>query len=76
MFGSQYAYHAQRAYAGGASGLAFWDSEGRIKRKTQWHTLRRLGHRKDLDSMLLQPKKYTLHPLKLINGWSVELQYR
>ncbi len=76
MSGSQYARQARRAYAGGAAGLAFWDSGGRIMRKTQWHTVRRLGHRKDLDSMALQPEGYHIHPIKLIDGWSVELRYR
>ncbi len=76
MPGSQYARQARRAYTGGAAGLAFWDSGGRIVRKTQWHTVRRLGHRRDLESMALQPQGYHIHPLKLIEGWSVELRYR
>ena len=76
MPGSQYARQARRAYTGGAAGLAFWDSAGRIVRKTQWHTVRRLGHRQDLESMALQPQGYHIHPLKLIDGWSVELRYR
>ena len=76
MPGSQYARQARRAYSGGAAGLAFWDSGGRIVRKTQWHTVRRLGHRQDLESMALQPQGYHIHPLKLIEGWSVELRYR
>ncbi len=75
MSGSQYARQARRAYAGGAAGLAFWDSGGRIRCKTQWHTVRRLGHRQDLDSMSLQPQGYHIHPIKLIDGWSVELRY-
>ena len=76
MPGSRYARQARRAYTGGAAGLAFWDSGGRIVRKTQWHTVRRLGHRQDLESMALQPQGYHIHPLKLIEGWSVELRYR
>ena len=75
MPGSQYALHARRAYSGGAAGLAFWDSGGRIMRKTQWHTVRRLGHRQDLKAMSLQPQGYHIHPIKLIDGWSVELRY-
>ena len=76
MPGSRYAREAGKAYAGGAAGLAFWDSGGRIVRKTQWHTIRRLGHRKELEAMALQPREYRIHPLKLIDGWSVELRYR
>lgn len=76
MPGSRYARQARRAYAGGAAGLAFWDSGGRIMRKTQGHTVRRLGHRRDLESMARQPREYCIHPLQLIDGWSVELRYR
>ncbi len=74
--GSQYARQARKAYDGGAAGLAFWDSGGRIVRKTQWHTVRRLGHRQDLKAMARQPQGYCIHPLQLIDGWSVELRYR
>ncbi len=76
MPGSRYARQARKAYAGGAAGLAFWDSGGRIMRKTQWHTVRRLGHRRDLEAMARQPQGYCIHPLQLIDGWSVELRYR
>lgn len=76
MPGSRYARQARKAYDGGAAGLAFWDSRGRMVRKTQWHAIRRLGHRKDLEAMALQPREYRVHPLKLIDGWSVELRYR
>ena len=76
MPGSRYARQARKAYDGGAAGLAFWDSGGRIMRKTQWHTVRRLGHRRDLESMSLQQPGYNIHPLQLIDGWSVELRYR
>lgn len=76
MPGSRYARQARKAYDGGAAGLAFWDSGGRIVRKTQWHTIRRLGHREDLETLALQPQEYRIHPLELIDGWSVELRYR
>jgi hypothetical protein len=75
MLGRRYAEHALRAYAGGAAGLAFWDTGGRIMRKNQWHTIRRLGHREDLQQMALQPERRNIHPIRLIDGWSVETRY-
>jgi hypothetical protein len=75
MPGCDYAEHARRAYEGGAAGLAFWDSGMRIMNKTQWHTLRRLGHREDLERMAQQPEDYNLHPLKRLYDWNPELRY-
>ena len=75
MLGRDYAEHARRAYEGGAAGLAFWDSGTRIMNKTQWHTVRRLGHREDLERMARQPEDYNLHPLKRLYDWNPELRY-
>ena len=75
MSGRQYAEHARRAYAGGAAGLTFWDSVSRIMNKPQWHTVRRLGHREDLDELARQPEDYNLHPLKTLYDWNAELRY-
>jgi len=75
MPGRDYAEHARRAYEGGAAGLAFWDSGGRIMTKSQWHTVRRLGHREQLEQMALQPEHYNVHPLKLIYDWDPARRY-
>jgi hypothetical protein len=75
MPGRRYAQAALRAYAGGAVGLAFWDTGGRIMRKNQWHTIRRLGHRDNLQRMALQPEENNIHLIRLIDDWSVETRY-
>ena len=75
MPGKDYAEHARRAYQGGAAGLTFWDSGTRVMNKTQWHAVRRLGHREDLDQMAQQPEAYNLHPLKRLYDWNPELRY-
>ena len=68
--GSEYVRRARKAYDGGVAGLAFWDSDRRIITKSQWNTLRRLGHRDDLDQMAREPADYVLHQLKLIEDWN------
>ncbi len=75
MPGRRYAEHARRAYAGGAAGLAFWDSGARIMTKSQWHTIRQLGHRTRLDDLALQPEDYLVHPLELMFDWNPETRY-
>ena len=75
MPGAQYAREAQRAYASGAHGLAFWDSEGRMMMKSQWNTIRRLGHTQDLENMACQPEDYLVHPLRLLEDWNPDARY-
>ena len=70
MPAQDYVQAARQAYGGGAAGLAFWDSDRRIITKSQWNTLRRLGHRDDLDRMALEPADYTMHRLRLIDDWN------
>lgn len=68
--GSEYVRRARQAFDGGAAGLAFWDCDRRTITKSQWNTIKRLGHRDDLDRMALTPADYKMHPLKLIDGWN------
>ena len=70
MPAQDYVKAARQAYDGGAAGLSFWDSQGRIITKSQWNTIRRLGHREDLDRMALEPADYTMHQLRLIDDWN------
>ena len=42
---------------------------------SQWHTIRRLSHREDLERMARQPEDYNLHPLKRFYDWNPELRY-
>ncbi len=69
MPGGAYARRALTAYEGGAAGLSFWDSCNRIATKSQWHTIRRLGHREGLEQMAEQPDEYLVHPLRRIYDW-------
>ena len=69
MSGKEYIEAARRAYKGGAAGLAFWDSDRRTITKSQWNTIRRLGHRQDLEAMAQEPGDYRMHTLKLIEDW-------
>ena len=69
--GSEYVRRAQKAYDGGVAGVAFWDSDRRIITKSQWNTLRRLGHREDLEQMAREPADYTMHEIKLIEDWNL-----
>ena len=75
MPGCDYAEHASRAYEGGAAGLTFWDSIARIMNKPQWHTVRRLGHKEELEALAQHPAEYNLHPLKRLYDWNCELRY-
>ena len=75
MPGRDYAKRALRAYEGGSAGIALWDFEGRILTKSQWHTVRRLGHREDLKRMASQPAHYHVHPLKSIYDWNPDDRY-
>ena len=70
MPGKDYIEGARQAYEGGSAGLAFWDCDRRIITKSQWNTLRRLGHREDLDQMAREPADYVMHDLKLIEDWN------
>ena len=69
--GRDYVKAAREAYAEGAAGLAFWDSDRRTITKSQWNTVRRLGHRDDLDRMAAEPADYRMHEIKLIEGWNL-----
>ena len=61
---------ARRAHGEGAAGLAFWDTDRRSITKSQWNTVRRLGHREDLDRMEQEGADYLMHPLRLIEDWN------
>ena len=69
MPSKDYIEAARRAYEGGAAGLSFWDSDRRIITKSQWNTVRRLGHRDDLAGMAQEPDDHIMHPLKRIEDW-------
>lgn len=75
MPGRDYARRALRAYEGGAAGIALWDSGGRIITKSQWHTVRQLGHREDLKRMARQPAGYHTHPLNTLFDWNPDDRY-
>ncbi len=75
MPGCDYAEHASRAYEGGPAGLTFWDSIARVMNKPQWHTVRRLGHKEELEALAQHPAEYNLHPLKRLYDWNCELRY-
>ena len=61
---------ARRAYGEGAAGLAFWDTDRRSITKSQWNTVRRLGHREELDKMEREGADYLMHQIRLIEDWN------
>ena len=70
MPAGDYVQRAKEAYAKGAAGLAFWDSDRRIITKSQWNTIRRLGHRTELDDMAQGQLEPLMHRLRLVDGWN------
>ena len=70
MTSQDYLRRAAEAYAEGAAGLSLWDSDRRIITKSQWNTVRRLGHRDDLERMAAEPCDPLLHRLHLVDGWN------
>ena len=70
MCGGEYVRQARQAYEGGASGLAFWDSDVRVTMKSQWNTTRRLGGRDDLSRIAREHGGYVMHELQLIEDWN------
>lgn len=73
--GSAYAVQALKAYQGGAHGLAFWDTNSRDLRRTEWDTIRQLGHRDRLPRLAAEALKPRAIPLKTVFGYSVERRY-
>ena len=59
----------------GASGLSFWDSDVRVNMKSQWNTVRRLGHRDDLSRMEREHGGYLMHELNLIEDWNPSTRF-
>ncbi|MBU0611706.1 MAG: hypothetical protein KKI08_27765 [Armatimonadetes bacterium] len=49
--GTDYPARAEAYYAAGADGLCFWDTYCRVPRKSEWHTIRQLGHVADLPQL-------------------------
>ena len=75
MCAGEYVRQAREAYEGGASGLAFWDSDVRVNMKSQWNTVRRLGHRDNLSRMEREHGGYLMHELNLIEDWNPSTRF-
>ena len=75
MCAGEYVRQAREAYEGGASGLTFWDSDVRVNMKSQWNTVRRLGHRDDLSRMEREHGGYLMHELNLIEDWNPSTRF-
>ena len=70
MAARDYLKRAGECYAEGAAGLSLWDSDRRIITKSQWNTIRRLGHRDELARMAAEPCEPLMHRLLLVDGWN------
>ncbi len=70
MAAGDYLRRAAEAYAGGAAGLSLWDCDRRIITRSQWNTIRRLGHRDDLQRLAAEPCDPLMHRLLLVDGWN------
>ena len=70
MAARDYLRRATEAYAEGAAGVSLWDCDRRIITRSQWNTIRRLGHRDDLPRMAAEPCDPLMHRLHLVDGWN------
>ena len=63
-----YVDQARRAYAAGADGITFWDTNGEDPLFPRWHVIQRLGHREGLDEIDHGPFTRIRHKLVELNG--------
>ena len=76
MPGYAYLERARLMYAAGADGLAYWDIESRVNRKSEWNTSSRLGHVDQLDDWPLDLRShFDRIPLKSVAGMMTEYRY-
>ena len=75
MPGRAYAVQALKAYQGGAHQLAFWDTNSRDLRRTEWDTIRQLGHRDRLSRLAVEAIEPRAVPLNTIFGYSIQRRY-
>lgn len=74
--GADYARRAEAYYAAGADGLSFWDTYCRVPRKSEWHTIRQLGHVADLPALAAEaPGHFRVHRLKSTAGMSLDPEH-
>ena len=76
MPGYVYLKRAQELYGAGADGLAYWDVESRIYRKSEWFTSSRLGHVQMLNDWPLDLRDhFDRIPLKSVAGMVTDRRY-
>lgn len=75
MPGNAYALQALQAYKAGAVELAFWDTNGRDLRLSEWDTIRQLGHRSELTRLAAGAIQARFVRLKSIFGYSLDRRY-
>ena len=76
MPGYAYLNRAKDCYGAGADGLAYWDVESRIYRKSEWFTSSRLGHVDLLDEWPLDLQAhFDRIPLKSVAGMVTDRRY-
>ncbi|HVZ64497.1 MAG TPA: twin-arginine translocation signal domain-containing protein [Lacunisphaera sp.] len=69
---ANYARLAGTYYEAGADGFSTWDGEGRSARISEWNAVQRLGHRDQLDRLVVEaPSFYRRVPLTTLGGYSV-----
>ncbi|MEW6752069.1 MAG: hypothetical protein AB1505_13980 [Candidatus Latescibacterota bacterium] len=65
-------------YQAGADGLAFWDTDGRMLRCSEWAVCRDLGHREEREAWRAQGrgKRYFRQvPLHKVVDWRADRRY-
>lgn len=76
MVPEQYRKIAVSYYDAGADGLAFWDSQGRDYRLSEWAFVKRLGHRKDLSGWQDKGNDYYRKvPLRRLDGFPMGREF-
>ncbi len=76
MPGYAYLDRARALYAAGADGLAYWDIETRVNRKSEWFTSSRLGHADLLNDWPLDLRgHFDRIPLKSVAGMVTDRAY-
>ncbi|MCE5237651.1 family 10 glycosylhydrolase [bacterium] len=72
MPATDYPRRAEEYYAAGADGLCFWDTYCRVPRKSEWHTIRQLGHVADLPQLAEEARgHFRVYPLTSTAGMSL-----
>lgn len=74
--GTDYPARAAAYYAAGADGLCLWDTYCRVPRRSEWYTIRQLGHVADLPQLAQEARgHFRVCPLTSTAGMSLDPEH-